>query len=916
MSDDLRAARNYLTPAPSTFWRWKDGGEVVGWAEGATIVFRAELAKVLARLAPAGLPPLGSVLLVLAATRGSWWDEGCGPTVLAGMTEKLDGQSWKIELVGDVMRGLERVWRLPDELRATTAARGELAGLVFEECSPRTSPAVGAEAVRLLEQGLPEEVLVPGEIPRHWDDAPTVFWYELRSLREGLNRLDADALAMRLKTGLDDVVRPAEIELTAAERARALIAQLQDDDELSGVGRLARNLMAAVTLPRAVSDREDLPLGGVSDIANRGPLDRLLLSELAHDDLTLAVRVATGEALYLRREQPPRTPPRERVLLLESGIRSWGVPRVFAASVALALTATTDAHTNVVSYRACGAGVVPVDLTTRQGLVDHLGALEPDPHPGAAVRPLLAILDGRETPHDLVLVTAEDILADRDFQRDLTACEPWPLHIATVRRDGRFELLLCGAHGRKTLRTATLDLNELFAVKKTKQISLVDHKRARDLPAILSMQPFPLRLPPHAVLPSHSWYVSGVGVFSVSRDRRLVLWTGRTHGPRQLADNLPRGNLLWASPEYRGRVVQAVVGNLHQGELHLLTINVVEGRCETTPLEQRSDGLRGIGSGGGSLFLISATRVDVVELASGRRVQTVALPQDMTWQRGRFFRGPSVGSWYALGFDGLSASHTLVLDERELNGRKLLTLFEKAGVDGAIGVTGKGDLYFTATKETKLVEHSLAAPVEVLAVSRSGDRLVLGGKPMTGEAHARYGIDVPSGNAQRWYGDPFTFVERFNEYGSRASLRNHFTHIGVSPEGWLTLTSGKRDILTFQGDAMGEIRLTRIAVENGSPRTVSFQPAPAPPGVGYTLKVAVWPDGSRAFLDSRGLLHLKSADRDIPETTLVLTGGPVAGWCSDGRLWGSAYYREPGQPGAHRQTALDTTINAFVRQLL
>src|SRR5262249_7407213 len=234
------------------------------------------------------------------------------------------------------------------------------------------------EAVRLLEQGLGEEVVSPGEVPRHWDwNAPTVFWYELRSLRDGLNRLDADSLALRLKTGLDEVVAPAEIDLTPAERARSLIAQLEDDDELSGVGRLARHLMAAVTLPRAVSDREDLPLGGVSDISNRGPLDRLLLSELAHDDLTLAVRVATGEALYLRREQPPRTPPRERVLLLESGIRTWGVPRVFATAVALALTATTDTHTDVVCYRAAGGGVLPVDLTTRQGLIEHLGALEP-----------------------------------------------------------------------------------------------------------------------------------------------------------------------------------------------------------------------------------------------------------------------------------------------------------------------------------------------------------------------------------------------------------------------------------------------------------------------------------------------------------------------------------------------------------
>jgi len=42
--------------------------------------------------------------------------------------------------------------------------------------------------------------------------------------------------------------------------------------------------MAAVRLPRRLAQREELAVGGISDITNRGPLDRLLLSELAHDD--------------------------------------------------------------------------------------------------------------------------------------------------------------------------------------------------------------------------------------------------------------------------------------------------------------------------------------------------------------------------------------------------------------------------------------------------------------------------------------------------------------------------------------------------------------------------------------------------------------------------------------------------------
>jgi len=124
--------------------------------------------------------------------------------------------------------------------------------------------------------------------------------------------------------------------------ARRLIARLHQDPELGGIARIAHQLLAAIHLPRSLSDREDLPVGGVSDISNRGPLDRLLLSELAHDDVTLALRIALNEALYLRRETPPRSPPRRRAVLIDAGIRLWGVPRVFATAVALSLAATTE----------------------------------------------------------------------------------------------------------------------------------------------------------------------------------------------------------------------------------------------------------------------------------------------------------------------------------------------------------------------------------------------------------------------------------------------------------------------------------------------------------------------------------------------------------------------------------------------
>jgi hypothetical protein len=64
---------------------------------------------------------------------------------------------------------------------------------------------------------------------------------------------------------------------------------------------------------------------------------------------------------------------------------------------------------------------------------------------------------------------------------------------------------------------------------------------------------------------------------------------------------------------------------------------------------------------------------------------------------------------------------------------------------------------------------------------------------------------------------------------------------------------------------------------------------------GCSLQLAQWPNGNRAFLDSRGLLHLKSHDPAIPEVSLVLADGEVAGWDSVGHRCGPGFFFEDTQ---------------------
>jgi hypothetical protein len=94
----------------------------------------------------------------------------------------------------------------------------------------------------------------------------------------------------------------------------------------------------------------------------------------------------------------------------------------------------------------------------------------------------------------------------------------------------------------------------------------------------------------------------------------------------------------------------------------------------------------------------------------------------------------------------------------------------------------------------------------------------------------------------------------------------------------------------------------------------AFERISSPSGTGYQLRAASWDGKRQAFLDSRGLLHLKSSDRSIPEVTLVLTcGGPMAGWSSDGRVYGPKYFH--GSNTTYDPKHLDDLIHRFTERL-
>jgi hypothetical protein len=888
MNPERQQAISYLQAPANGLWRWAEDGDVLVWSDGATVSFRAEIIQILQWLALNGVPPFGAIALMLAGCRGKV------PSVLSLLesptTPLSPERGSKAALLFTARRQLtaqleaalvelRKLSTLPADLKTGIKAKCVLAEAIFE-----TAKVERFIDARTVLNGMREPLSDAELNPANGSLKATNLVRQLHIVAEGLKLHTPESLELRIRTGLDALPQEIDADLPVAERARRLIEDLSRDREHGAVARAARELMAAVRLPRRLAQREELAVGGISDITNRGPLDRLLLSELAHDDLTLAVRVALNEALYLRREPPMREPPGTLAVLLDSGIRLWGIPRLLASAVALALAACDKQHAQALFWRAHGKELLPVDLLSRKGLTEHLGALEVDAHCGHAVAAFAAAAPPGEQ-NQSVLITHRDCLDDAEFRRALTTAPQPPDFVATVDRAGHFELHTLPLARRQPICDAELDLAAVFA-EKSPTVPLINKALAARLPAIFGVSPFPFLLPFSGR--AEHWIKSDDGfTYAILNDRRLIRFNHYTSGGRVLASELPPGKTAWMSRV--DETVHVVKAGTTQRPSWLLSVPVTGGAARVSELEAGSE-LLAVHRCGEVILAIRRHDVRAYSLVDGKLLGRALNPYH--WVHGRFLRVKE-RFWFPT-WDGQQIKFEPVSLP---NDRVILVIFDRDGVDGPWFADTNGNITSLASGESSRLPLPAASRhgPDTVRVSLDGHRVFAA----TLVPKWACVLDLQTGQVQdrpvrqqHWVPDmldPPPTLPNWNLY----RVIDLLGHCGDSiafcgRKGrwrWITLERGR--IIIRDADSPG-IDVTWPGLP--------FSLLPTPPAPGCTLQVAEWPNGSQAFLDSRGMLHLKSHEPSLAEVSLVLSDGEVAGWTSDGYVCGPSFFFEDQRP--------------------
>lgn len=799
-------ALSYLQAPTGHFWRWSRRGEVIEFDNGITLCFRDELLAYLNLLIDNGFPKLSSILMVLAACKDDFHTCSLYRSGIKAIAQRMYQEL--PEHADKAMEFLDRIHAMPREFRGADR-RGFLLRTIFIGPYWEGLPFKTKAEVREVWFSLKR-----GEFDAHLNHAPAeVSPIEIReALRPLIHACDrigsTEALVHLLRTGMQDAPKPAQTDLPPPPDDRpddpTLLEELLEDKRTCGIAHLAQQVIAALNIPMQSRGSNDMPIGGVSDITNKGSLDRLLLSELAQDDHALMARLANNEALYLRREEPPLKIERERIVLVDSTLRMWGYPKAFATAVAIACQANHVADMPLRSFSLGGVQAHLADIASKSGILNLMEQLDAHLDCLQALEDCLTAI-GRQGK-EVILITGAESMQRPEVAKQFSALQARMDVLILLGRDGDMQVHTLRQGHRRLHSTARFDLGDLLfrpPLRRNRPQPQQPSKPQKPLPgqpgnpeegilpAFVQQLLHPLRMPPVSLrLRRTNTCVLGEHRAVVITEKRQVLyWEGQDRGAIEVMPHFPAFPMEFIELA---------------GEDALIIVGLDVGARKLT-----------------------VYRFEFV----GHRL----LEYDMSEAVGQY--------WCPIFLKG----NCLMVNRQEYKEGKFVQVQYSIYTDSGYITQGDPD------------KHGLSALMPFRQHTESVSDL----KPTVNPGY---------------------------------SIFKNSRTIGFTPAGELVIEERRlcANGVNLEFDYSNKTTEQALAAESVG---ISWER-----GGNARMRRITWQDGTMAFIDDRGFIHLRSSDTALPEVSIVtLIGGMTSAWTSDGKWFGNPYFHLPrneGEPDA------------------
>lgn len=456
----------YFQSYENYFWEWETDEDIAGDSGyhdynlisipgvGA-IAYRPYIMEILKELQPQGWPPFGALLMVLYAMQDGYTDFA-GPMKHTATFHSIGNFDFtadkSIEFL-EKIKSLNKVYKYGQN-------RIILLQTLFQDAHNRIAPGK-AEMILNIYYKRPHMLAASAEKKYAGPSAINRDLSALQLLNEKFPTIQSIIDAMRDhidEPELDDEVVEEE---TTVETDKDFIQQLIEEPKTFQVGSLIKRIWSVLRIPMRHLSPGEQPIGGISDMANKGDLHRMLLSEFANEDEVFMNRIANNEALYIQREIPPEENIFERVILVDTSLRNWGTPKVLAFASAIAVIRHPKAHSECKVF-AMGQAGLPISLDKTEDVIENLNQVSPVLEVSEA---LCKFFNEEHTEKDIEVffITHQENLADEKIRKVIHENRDRLKFLITTSSEGELNFYKHHKGARKHIQKIKLPLQELWA---------------------------------------------------------------------------------------------------------------------------------------------------------------------------------------------------------------------------------------------------------------------------------------------------------------------------------------------------------------------------------------------------------------------------------------------------------------------
>lgn len=473
--------KEYFQSYEDYFWEWTTDKDVrddalynehnlISIPNVGPIAYRAYVIGILKELKDQGFPPFGSLLLVLYALQDGYLN-------LDGVFYHLKRQKEKTYL-NDVELAITFLENLSNVGRSFKRGQNKIILLktIFKDGHNHISAGASDLIIRRFEKR-PHKI---SDAADKIELTQPVVNKDIKTLAILQNRFpttESIINAMRNDIDISDLEDEVVEEETTVDADKDFIQQLVEDPKTFQVGSLIKRIWSGLKIPMRHLSAGDQPIGGVSDMTNKGDFHRMLLSEFANEDEVFMNRVANNEALYIQREIPPEENIFERIILIDTSLRNWGTPKVLAFASAIAVIKHPKAHSECQVF-ALGETNIPINLDNVEKVIDNLNQVSPVLEVSTA---LAKFFNEEHSGKDLEVffITHQDNLSNQNLQKVIHENRDRLKFLVTTSADGELNFYKHHKGARKHIQKIMLPLKELWS-NPPKPRSKVENDHSRN----------------------------------------------------------------------------------------------------------------------------------------------------------------------------------------------------------------------------------------------------------------------------------------------------------------------------------------------------------------------------------------------------------------------------------------------------